>query len=95
MEETPELDRFYRENKDKVGFLVIAVKDAEQDVRSFMQAGGYDLPVLLDPDASIAGRYRVTGVPTSVAITPEGALGQTKIGSTSASDLEDLLGVMQ
>jgi hypothetical protein len=89
VEETPELDRFYRDNQDSVNFLLLAVQDSEDDVRETLAASGAQLPVLMD-DGAIASSYRVTGVPTSWSVTPDGRLAQSKIGGSSAEDLEEL-----
>lgn len=57
-------------------------------MRSFMSQGGFDLPILLDPSGSIAGDYRVTGVPTAVFIDGQGRIRSEKVGGTTAADLE-------
>lgn len=70
--------------------LVIAVQDTEEDVRAVLAEGPYELPVLLDPQATIAAAYRVTGVPTAVVLDAEGVARQTKVGVTTAADLEEM-----
>lgn len=70
---------------------MIAIQDAEADVRAFMSQGGYDLPVLLDPPGSIASAYRVSAVPTAVIIDADGRVANIKVGQTTAAELESLL----
>lgn len=89
--ETPELDRFYRDHSQDTGLLLVAVQDAEADVRAFMEDGGYDLPVLLDSTGEIANRYKVTAVPTAVIIDSNGKIGEVRVGETTADELESML----
>jgi cytochrome c biogenesis protein CcmG, thiol:disulfide interchange protein DsbE len=91
VEETPELDRFYRDNRAEVDFLVIAVQDTEAAVRNVLAQGPYELPVLLDPDGTIAADYRVVGVPTAVVLDAEGNIRETKVGLTTAVELETMV----
>jgi hypothetical protein len=90
VEETPELDRFYRENKDSVNFLIVAVQDTESAVRGILARNGATLPVLMDA-GEIATAYRVTGVPTAWSLRSDGSLGASKVGYSSAEDLQELV----
>jgi thioredoxin-like negative regulator of GroEL len=56
-----------------------------------MQQGNYHLPMLPDPQGTIAGRYGVTGVPTVVIADKDGRFVTTKIGSTTEQELVSLL----
>jgi cytochrome c biogenesis protein CcmG, thiol:disulfide interchange protein DsbE len=90
VEETPELDRFYRDNRQETNLLLIAVQDTDAAVRNVLADGPYDLPVLMDPQGSIAADYRITGVPTAVVLDADGRLVQTKVGMTTAAELESM-----
>jgi AhpC/TSA family len=68
--------------------LLVALQDAESDVRSFMSQGGFDLPVLLDPSGSIGGSYGVTGVPTAVFIDGQGRIRSQTVGGTTEAGME-------
>lgn len=56
-----------------------------------MQQGNYHLPMLPDPQGTIAGRYGVTGVPTVVIADKDGRFVTTKIGATTEQELVSLL----
>jgi hypothetical protein len=75
--------------------LLVALQDAESDVRSFMSQGGFDLPVLLDPSGSIGGSYGVTGVPTAVFIDGQGRISSQKVGGTNEAEMEAAVGAMR
>lgn len=71
-----------------MGFLVVALKDSEADVRSFLEEEGYDLPIMLDPMGSVAGEYGVSAVPTAVFVDADGRVAGTKVGTVTKEELE-------
>lgn len=71
--------------------MVIAIQDSADDVNAFMGQGGYELPVLLDPAGSIANKYRVAYVPTTVVIDAQGRIVHQAVGETTAEALESLV----
>ena len=68
--------------------MVVALKDSEADVRSFLEEEGYEFPVMLDPMGGVAGAYGVTAVPTAVFIDAEGRVAGTKVGAVTKEELE-------
>lgn len=52
------------------------------------ESGANDLPVLIDPDGGIAGNYGVSGVPTAIVVDKDGKIAQTKVGATTAAELD-------
>ncbi len=64
-------------------------------MRAFMQQGGFDLPVLLDPPGSIANAYRVSAVPTTIFIDPAGMIASVKVGQTTAAELEEITSALR
>ena len=84
-----ELGKFYRESQADTGLLLVALQDQQSNVEAFMtQSQTTDLPVLLDPDGTIAGSFGVSAVPTAVIIDKEGKISETKVGLTTAADLQ-------
>ncbi len=74
--EIRDLDRVYRERSGQ-GLAVVGVNVGEdaQRAESFLrQELGATYPSLLDPDRTIARRYRVTGVPVTVFMGPDGVI---------------------
>lgn len=70
--------------QDKYGdeFVVLAVDGGEtaEDVQSFVDAQGYTMKFLLDPDFVVAELYQVRGFPTSLFIDANGAIQKVHIG---------------
>ncbi len=85
-EESPEIDKFYRENADRASLLAVAVNDSEADIRAFMSQNGLTFPVMLDEDGA-ADAYGVTAIPTTVVVDAEGFVAKRLIGGTTADAL--------
>lgn len=84
--ESPELDKFYQENKDRAELLAVAVSDPEADIRAFMTENGLTFPVMLEGD-SAANAYGVSAIPTTVIVDSEGQIAKKLIGGTTADAL--------
>jgi cytochrome c biogenesis protein CcmG/thiol:disulfide interchange protein DsbE len=81
-EEMPSMERLYRRFKAK-GFTILALSiDAkgEEVVGPFVKSFGLTFPVGLDPKSTVAGEYRMTGLPTSILIDRGGAIVAVAVG---------------
>lgn len=88
--ESPEIEKFYQENKDQAALLAVAVSDSESDMRAFMSDNGLTFPVMLDGD-STANAYGVTAIPTTVIVDSEGRIAKRLIGGTTAEILSSII----
>lgn len=81
IEEMPAMQALY-EDLGGEGFEIVAVNLQEdpETVRSFMDEHGFDFPVLLDRDGSVAREYGVRGIPTSYVVDPRGRLVAMYVG---------------
>jgi peroxiredoxin len=82
-EEMPAMERLYRRFKAK-GFTILALSiDArgEDVVGPFVKSFGLTFPVGLDPKMTVAGEYRMTGLPTSILIDRGGAIVAVAVGA--------------
>ena len=84
------LDRFYRDNKDSVGLLLVALNDSEADIRAFFDEGGWNMPVMIEGSGELASQYGVSGVPTTYFVDPQGRIANVKIGGATVDDLVTL-----
>ncbi len=81
-EEMPAMERLYRRFKAK-GFTILAVStdaEGEEVVGPFVKRFGLTFPVGLDPTSTVAGKYRMTGLPTSILINRGGAIVAVAVG---------------
>ncbi|QRN85397.1 TlpA family protein disulfide reductase [Clostridia bacterium] len=53
--------------------IVVNVGEDLQSVQDYAEEGGYDLTILLDPDALLSRKYLISGVPTTYFIATDGA----------------------
>jgi thiol-disulfide isomerase/thioredoxin len=88
--ESPEIDRFYQENKDRAALLAVTVNDSEADIRAFISENGLTFPVMLDGD-SAANAYGVSAIPTTVIVDSEGRIAKKLIGGTTADALSSII----
>lgn len=87
--EMPEMEAVYQEYKDK-GVVVIGVdiKEAEEEVRQYVQQGGYSWTFVLDTTGEVTANYRIAAIPTSFFIDREGIIQAVNIGAMTKRAME-------
>ena len=90
--EMPEIEAVYQEYKDK-GVVVIGVdiREAEEEVRQYVQQGGYSWTFVLDTTGEVTTNYRITAIPTSLFIDREGIIRAMKVGAMTKRAMETKL----
>lgn len=73
-EEMPDINKFYKENKDQIVVLGVELGSKKLDVQKFINKGQYVYPILLDPDEKIGHQYRITAVPTTFILDRNGRI---------------------
>jgi peroxiredoxin len=89
VEEIPTLDRLYRELKGRE-FELLAVSADEggvEAVTAFMKKNRLNVPVLLDPDRTVAGLYGTYKFPETYIVDRQGVVRYKAIGPRNWSDL--------
>jgi peroxiredoxin len=88
----PHLDQLYKEQSPN-GLKVYALDQQEDKakVADFVKSKGWSLPVLLDSDAKVAGKYKVTGIPQTVVIGKDGKIKQIFVGSGHETEIASLV----
>jgi thiol-disulfide isomerase/thioredoxin len=89
-DEAPNLDQFYRDNKDRVAVLAIDVSDTEEDIRALMSDNGWTFPVMLNGDEAAKG-YGVSAIPATFVIDSGGHITKRIVGATTAAKLSLLI----
>lgn len=71
------------------GFAVLAVdfNESAEQVQTFADELGLDLPILLDPGGKVQELYRVRGYPTTFIVDREGIIRVLHLGEMSAEIL--------
>lgn len=77
----PRLDALNRE-RAAAGLKVFAVNLREDGakIEQFLKQTGLSLPVLLDTDGAVAGRYGISAIPATVLIDKEGVVRKVTVG---------------
>ena len=71
--EMPAFEQVWREYKNQdVMFVGIAVSDAEEDARAFVDTAGVSYPIGLDTTGEFTRNYRVKTLPTTILIDRAG-----------------------
>jgi thiol-disulfide isomerase/thioredoxin len=81
--EMPDIQQIYGEATaapDGPAILLVSLGEDPADVKRYLAATKYQLPVLLDPDYSITRGYRITGLPTHFFIGRDGKIREVAIG---------------
>jgi peroxiredoxin len=79
--EMPAIQQVYEKYRDQ-GFTVLAVdlQESPAQVNNFAEELGLTFPILIDPDASVFIRYRVTGLPSTFFVDRAGIIQEVTIG---------------
>ncbi len=72
--ESPALERFERENRDRIKVLGVDTQDLHDDAMKFIKEYKITYPQIRDASGEYAGDLKTTGVPESFLIDPEGNL---------------------
>jgi len=91
--EAPMLEQARRRERDRgIIFIGLAYLDQEHAARAFLDEFKITYPNGPDLQSAAARRYRITGVPETFFIDPDGAIVSIAIGPiTSPSDLQQRL----
>jgi thiol-disulfide isomerase/thioredoxin len=73
-EESPALDRFEKENRDRITVLGVDTRDLSEDALDFMREYDITYDQLRDASGEYADDLETTGVPESFLVDPEGKL---------------------
>lgn len=87
--EMPEIEAVYQEYKDKnVVVIGVDILESEDDVRQFVQQGGYSWTFVIDTTGEVANNYKIAAIPTSFFIDSEGIIRAVNIGAMTRRVME-------
>lgn len=79
-EEAPMLARLARRYAAQVRFIGLNVQDSRRPARAFVRRFGLRFPHLVDPNATLAAKLGVFGVPTVILVDPRGRIAAKLVG---------------
>ena len=90
-EEARELEAFWKDHRDQVLVVGIAIQDQKAAASQFAKAFGKTYLIGLDEDGKAAIDYGVSGVPETFLIDRNGIIRHKEIGPVDAKGLHKLL----
>lgn len=90
--EFPDMDAVYRRHQDQ-GLVLLAISFAEppQDVQAYLARARPSFTIGVDPPGTVAGQYRVMGLPTHVFIDAEGIVRDIRVGPMNQELMQEKL----
>ena len=89
--EMPELERLHRTYAGELAVLGVNMRESERIVRRFLEEVPATYPILLDRDKRVSRAYRVSGIPETWIVSPEGVALRHFVGPVSAVQIERAL----
>lgn len=94
-EELPLLEHASQRSAGAVSFVGVDVNDSRTAATDLLDAAGVTYPTGYDPDRSVAGRYRLQGMPTTVFVDADGRVAGVARGKLTAAELDHRLEQVQ
>ena len=87
--EMPELNAYYQAHKDE-GFVLIGISagDSEDQVTDFAETFAIQFPMWVDPQQAALSAFRMTALPNSFVIDPQGNVRLVWTGAVTVETLE-------
>ncbi|VAX22801.1 hypothetical protein MNBD_NITROSPINAE04-85 [hydrothermal vent metagenome] len=80
-EEMPSMQRLYEQMAgDKFEMIAISIDKGIEEVEAFAKELGLTFPIAFDPKQTVADQYKITGVPETYLISPDGVVMHHIIG---------------
>jgi len=91
LREMPDFQAVFERYKGKVAFIGVTVTDTRPNAEAVLERTGVTYPAAFDPENKVAIAYGVTGMPTTVFISPQGKLVERAQGEINEPQLENIL----
>ena len=88
--EMPDMQKLSSENDDLV-VLAVDVEEKLEDVKAYIEKGGYDFEVVLDSNGDVNKTYLVNGLPNSYFVDKEGILLGKVGGAINFAQMNEIL----
>ena len=92
--EMPLIQDRYDQYGSRLVILAINADEPRSDVLDFVNDNGLTFSILLDPNGSVQSLYHIRAYPTSFFVDAEGILQAEHIGTLSATQIDQYLGMI-
>ena len=90
-DEMPELEKFAKNNQQKVDFYAINIQESAEKISDFMDKNKFTMPVLLDTDGAVGKKFQITAIPTTIIVNKHGVVKYRKSGGMTMNELESIV----
>lgn len=84
--EMPLIDRVRQANVPEAEVLYINVGESKGTVREFLALHKFNFPALIDATGKLAGLYKVTGLPVTYVLDPDGDIARVALGEIRSEE---------
>lgn len=95
IQEMPDFEKAYKENKDEIQFLIINTDDGIEKGEKFIKNNGYSFPTYYDLEYNAAITYGISGIPRTIAIDKDGNIRYNRSGMLTAEALEGIINAIK
>ena len=86
------MEAIYQEYKSKdVVVIGVDLLEDENEVRQYVQQGGFSWTFVIDTTGAVATNYGITAIPTSLFLDKEGVIRAVSIGAMTKRAMESKL----
>lgn len=90
-EEMPELNKFAKKYQQSLVFYAVDIQEDSDKVAEFITKNNYTMTTLLDNDGTVAKKFRISAIPTTIVIDKDGLIKFRKSGPVTMSELEEVI----
>lgn len=91
LREMPEFQAVAERYEGRVAFIGVTFQDTRAQAEEVLRRTGVTYPAAFDPENKVALAYGLTGMPTTVFISPDGQLLEMAKGELNEVQLENIL----
>jgi thiol-disulfide isomerase/thioredoxin len=91
LREMPDFQAVAQRYKGRVAFVGVTFSDTRPQAEAVLRRTGVTYPAAFDPESKVALAYGLTGMPTTVFISPKGKLLERAQGELNEPQLEKIL----
>ena len=96
--EMPDFDEAYKTYGETINFMMVNLcafgNDTKDKAKAMVENGGWTFPVYFDTEGEAVLAYNVRSMPTTIFLSADGELVNTRIGMMSAQQLESDIAVL-
>ncbi|CAM3964729.1 thiol-disulfide oxidoreductase ResA [Lederbergia lenta] len=90
--EMPDMDSQYQVYKDQgIEILAVNIGDTEFQINNFVNSHDLSFPILRDKTKDVKDMYRITNMPVTVLVDPDGKITQVEVGELTEAKIKGMM----